>query len=369
MVIDSWDNCKNGAAISTHRFVEYLRLKHEVTILTTGIVSPGKVLLNRFYPLGFRRIMKKMQTPLAIPSRRILKRTIAGMDIVHIQFPFLLGIEAVRMAQKLGIPVVSTFHIQAEHLAINAGIQSPAFIRYCYKIWIRKIFNPSRMVICPSLFAEEELKQYGLRSPTCILSNGILPLFHPQIVDRVWDMVDKFIILSVGRMAPEKRHEVIIRAVKGSMYESRIQLILLGEGPSQKFLERLGAELTNPPVFLALPSERLVYYYNIADLYIHAAIVEVECMAVLEAMGCSLPVLIADSPKSATRQFAMDGKFLFKADDSDELSNRIDYWMENPQELKQAGDWYYEHSHKYRIEFSVEKLEGIYQSLSSGNAE
>jgi len=363
MVIDSWDDCKNGASISTHRFADYLRLKHEVTILTTGIVSPGKVLLPRFYPIGVRKIMKKMQTPLALPSRRILRKVMTGMDVVHIQFPFLLGIEAVRMACKLGIPVVSTFHIQAEHLALNAGIHSTVFIRYCYKIWIKTIYDRSGMVICPSRFAEEELKRYGLKAPTRVLSNGILPLFHPEKFSRPESMAGKFIILSVGRLAPEKRHEVIITAIEASKYAGQIQLILLGEGPFRQNLERLSSRLVNPPVFLVLPAEKLVYYYNISDLYIHAATVEVECMAVLEAMACSLPVVIADSGKSATRQFALDEKFLFPSDDSEALSARIDYWIEHPRELRQAGENYLENSGKYRIESSVEKLEEIYTSL------
>ncbi len=71
-----------------------------------------------------------MNVPLAVPSYRKLRKAIREMDIVHIQFPFFLGIRSVRIATKMKIPVISTFHIQAEHLAMNAGISSGAFIRY-----------------------------------------------------------------------------------------------------------------------------------------------------------------------------------------------------------------------------------------------
>ncbi len=49
MVIDSYDDSKNGAAISTRRFVELLRKEHEVFIISTGDPAPGKVIMPHFY--------------------------------------------------------------------------------------------------------------------------------------------------------------------------------------------------------------------------------------------------------------------------------------------------------------------------------
>jgi glycosyltransferase involved in cell wall biosynthesis len=100
-----------------------------------------------------------------------------------------------------------------------------------------------------------------------------------------------------------------------------------------------------------------------ADLYVHAAIVEVECMTVLEAMGCGLPPLIADSPKSATKQFALDYRSLFPCNDIQKLAERIDYWVEHPAELKEAGQNYHVYSQRYRIEQSYEKLINIYRNV------
>ncbi|MGA3013447.1 MAG: glycosyltransferase, partial [Bacteroidales bacterium] len=279
MVIDCYDDSKNGAVISTKRFVELLKKdNHIVSVITTGAPAPGKILLPKFYPFGMKRIMKRMHTPLAFPSRKILRRTIKENDIIHVQFPFFLAINSIKVARHLYIPVVTTFHIQAEHLAINAGIHSEKFILYCYKFWIKHIYNKSDMVICPSKFAEDELHMYGLKSPSIIVSNGFLPIFKPMKVDRDDQLKDKFIILSVGRLAPEKRHELIIQAINKSRFREKIQLILIGEGPLKGKLVETGSVLTNSPIFLSLSPEELVYYYNVSDLYIHAATVEVECM-------------------------------------------------------------------------------------------
>ncbi len=365
MVIDSYDDCQNGAAISTHRFVELLRKEHEVFIITTGDPAPGKVIMPHFYAPVLRKIMKRMNTPLAVPSYRKLKRVIREMDIVHIQFPFFLGIRSVRIATKMKIPVISTFHIQAEHLAMNAGIHSGAFIRFCYKIWIKRIYNRSSVVICPSEFAQDELKRYGLTARAVIISNGILPMFKPLPVKRNPSQANKFIILSVGRFAPEKQQEIILQAIRISKHRDKLQLILIGEGPMKEKLQESGKNLPNHAVFLSLSPEELVKYYNMADLYVHAATVEVECMTVLEAMGCGLPLLIADSPKSATKQFAFDDRFIFPCSDAQKLSEKIDYWVDHPAELKEARQRYHAYSQGYRIDQSYEKLVEIYKKVGT----
>lgn len=367
MVIDTYDDSKNGAVISTKRFVKLLRADHDVSVITTGERDEGKVILPSFYPPGFRKVMKSMRTPLAIPSPWILRRAIRDRDVIHIQFPFFLGINAINIARKLHVPVVSTFHIQAEHLAMNAGIHSRNFITYCYKFWIKYIYNRSDMVICPSSFAEDELRSYGLKSPTMVMSNGILPMFRPVPVERSLILADKFIILSIGRLAPEKRQELIIRAINLSKFRDKIQLFLIGEGPCRDKLEHLGKTLPNPPVFMSMSQEELINYYNIADLYVHSATVEVECMTVLEAMGCGLPVLIANCKKSATKQFALDGRSLFEADKVWDLVEKIDHLIQNPNELLKLKEEYHKRAEIYRIQNSLDKLTGLYIHLKETN--
>jgi 1,2-diacylglycerol 3-alpha-glucosyltransferase len=356
MIIDAYDECKNGAAISTKRFVTMLRGEHDVYLVTTGEPGPGKIVVPKFYPPFVSKVMKRMKTPLAIPVDRKLRKVIRDVDVIHVQFPFLLGIRSIKIARKLHIPVIATFHIQAEHLAMNAGIRAGWFIRGTYKVWMAYVYNQSQLVICPSKFAQDELKKYGLTSPSIVISNGILPAYKPMNSQRSPEWTEKFIILSVGRFAPEKRHKMIIDAINSSRHREKIQLILIGEGPRKEELQAYGKDLPNKTVFLTLQAEELIYYYNIADLYVHAASIEIEGMTILEAMGCGLPLLVADSPKSAAKQFALDERSLFNCSEIPDLVNKIDYWFENPDQLKQARKLYHENALKYRIESSYKKL-------------
>ena len=71
---------------------------------------------------------------------------------------------------------------------------------------------------------------------------------------------------------------------------------------------------------------------NCADLYVHPAEVEIEAISCLEAISCGLVPVISDSPRSATRFFALDEKNLFACSDPDSLAQKIDYWLDHPEE-------------------------------------
>jgi glycosyltransferase involved in cell wall biosynthesis len=50
-------------------------------------------------------------------------------------------------------------------------------------------------------------------------------------------------------------------------------------------------------------------------------------------------------------------------DDVEDLTRKIDYWIDHPDELAQFKTLYYESSFKYRIEQSYEKLLSLYYGL------
>jgi 1,2-diacylglycerol 3-alpha-glucosyltransferase len=367
MVIDAWDDANNGAVVSTRRFAELLRERgHTVDVLATGVPAPGKIPLKSFVIPTPGNIMEKMRLPFAWPDRRILEETVGRQDVIHNQFPFYLGIKAIGAARKAGVPVVSTFHVQAEHLLHNVGVRSPTLVDWTYRFFLRTTYNRSDAVLCPSAFAERELRRYGLRVPSVVISNGVPPEYRPLPRDECERFEGKFTILSVGRLAREKRHDLLIEAIRKSRHEGRIQLVILGDGPQKARLEELGKVLTHAPVFRWLKPHELIRYYGGADLCVHAADVEVECMSVLEAMACGLPCVIARSPLSATSQFALSDDFLFEAGSREELTARIDRWIDDPVGLERAREGYREAAQGYRVEASVEKLVELYRQVIAG---
>ena len=169
-----------------------------------------------------------------------------------------------------------------------------------------------------------------------MISNGISPEYtYGKLPKEPW-MERFFNVLMVGRYAGEKRQDKLIDACAKSRHAGEIQVILAGKGPLEKKYRRLAEKLPNPIVMEFYEPSRLLEILHMADLYVHTSDAEIEAMSCMEAFACGLVPVIADSPRSATPQFALDGRSLFPAGDTDALAERIDWWIEHPEE--RAGD-------------------------------
>ncbi len=357
MVIDTYD-WYSGGVFSTKRFVDALRAQgHKVILITTGKKEKDKLVLQRFYPLFGKSLMKKMRFCFAKPEENKIKSVLQNVDIVHVQLPFYLGIKTISIARELSLPVVTSFHVQAENITKILGINFQRIINLIYKFFVNKFYNKSDLVICPSSFAEKELKRYKLKSKSTIISNGYPEQYYHKHFKR--KITNKFVILCVGRLSKEKHQDKIITAISNSKYAKDTQLIIVGYGPLKKELKILGKRLPVKPIFLENISEdKKIMLYNTSDLFIHYGEVELEGMSVLEATACGLPPLIFNSNKSASPQFALNKLHLF--DSVQNLSKKIDYWYEHPNKLLNVKEQYLQSSKKYIIKESVKKLEKTY---------
>ena len=170
-----------------------------------------------------------------------------------------------------------------------------------------------------------------------------------------------FNVLMVGRYAGEKRQDVLIDACAKSRHANRIQVILAGKGPLEKKYRKLAEKLPNPIVMSFYKPDRLLEILHMADLYVHTSDAEIEAMSCMEAFACGLVPVIADSPRSATPQFALDERSLFPAGDSDALAQRIDWWIEHPEERKDMELRYAEHAKQYALEKSIQQTEEMFR--------
>jgi 1,2-diacylglycerol 3-alpha-glucosyltransferase len=198
------------------------------------------------------------------------------------------------------------------------------------------------------------------------VSNGIPSDFRPEAAERFVRRRDRILLLSVGRLARDKRLDVVIEGVRRSRHAARIQLVITGRGPIRAEVVRQAATLPVPGEVSFLSDEDLRRLYNTADLMVHASEVELEGMAVLEAMGCGLPALIADAPQSAARQFAVSPELLFRAGDPTSLAQRLDALIAAPERLQEARARCLRLSVRYSFEESLHQLEAVYRRAVDG---
>lgn len=70
---------------------------------------------------------------------------------------------------------------------------------------------------------------------------------------------------------------------------------------------------------------------------------------------------IANSPLSATPQFALDDRSLFQAGNAGDLADKIDYWIEHPEERAAQGRAYAAGGTRMRVDACVARAEDMYR--------
>lgn len=303
--------------------------------------------------------VRKNGVSLAKPVKKTLTKAIDGVDVVHVMIPFMLGNAGARIAIKKGIPVTAGFHCQAENFTnhifmMNLGIANTI----AYKVYYRNLYKKCDCVHYPTQFICDVFEEATKPTNHYVISNGVNSSFYPAPTEKPNEWKDKFVILFTGRYSKEKSHKVLIDAVAKSKHKDKIQLVFAGDGPQkQKIIERAKKKLTLQPVFRFYSREELVNVIRCADLYVHPAEIEIEAIACLEAIACGKVPVIADSPRSATRFFALSPDNLFRYNDSDDLANKIDMWIDDPEKLKECSKQYEGYAAQFDFDTCMNKME------------
>jgi 1,2-diacylglycerol 3-alpha-glucosyltransferase len=347
--------------VAATRLVDRLREHHDVTVVGAEVDGPDCVKLPGFqFPI---RAMREQHFVMARPQRAKLVRLFADVDVVHLQFPFWLSWVALDEARRAGLPVVAAFHVQPENALLNVGIRSAWLSRVAYRFWVDHLYNRADAVICPSDFAAAKLRSFGLQSPAFVVSNGV-HRSGPRPTRLPDPRVDRpFVVMMLGRLAAEKRQDLLIEAVKRSRYRDRIRLVISGMGPQESALRKQAASLPGGAQIGFLPKEQLDSVLSSADLFVHCSEVELEGMAVLEAMSAGLPVLIANGPESAAAQFALDDRFLFPSGNAQALAAKLDALLDQPHLLRYAGLASQRAANALDVDESAQKVANLYHHV------
>ena len=168
----------------------------------------------------------------------------------------------------------------------------------------------------------------------------------------------------VGRYSSEKAQQVLIKAIAKSKYKDRIKLIMAGEGPKGKRYRRLAKRNGVDCEMRFFDHEELKEVLNAADLYVHTAYVELESIACLEAIVTGLVPIICNSKRSAARFFAQDERCLYHKWDSEDLKNKIEYFMDNPKELEACRKKYKTQANVSRLAECMNKMEQMLEEAA-----
>lgn len=362
VVCDVLGEENNGTTIAAMNLIRSLKEKgHTVRVVCPDADKAGRegYYIVKSVPFGpFENYVKKNGVVIAEPDREMLKQAFEGVDHVHLMTPFALCTAALHLANERGISVTAGFHCQAENISSHLFLKNNRFFnKKIYRVLYRYFFSHVDGVHYPSEFIRRVFECYGGKTNAYVISNGVSADFRQIDVPRPAEFDGKQVILFTGRYSKEKSHAVLIDAAAKSRHSDTIQLVFAGAGPLREKLEKRALKLKNPPLFKFFSRDEMVRMINTADLYVHPAEIEIEAIACLEAISCGLVPVISDSPRSATRYFALDDKDLFPCNDSGALAEKIDYWLDHPDEREARSREYLGYTRQFDRDICMDRME------------
>ena len=200
-----------------------------------------------------------------------------------------LVLAAAIAARRRHVPFVLTPHYHGTgHTPLRAALHRP------YKIFGARVVHAARRVICVSA-SERELieRDFGPGVPTRVIHNGVDVddlLAVPRRTDGPGSLV-----LSVGRLEPYKRLDLLADSVSSLPGEFRV--VVVGDGPARPRLEdqlrTLGVE-DRMTLAGSLPHAQLLERFRTADVFVSLSLHEAFGLTVLEGAVAGAGVVATD---------------------------------------------------------------------------
>lgn len=372
----------NGLSASARRTITLLRERgHDVRVLSAppshgddcGVGVPDYPLPHLRIPL-VAPLIASQGYAFARSDRRQVDRALDWADVVHLEEPFMLQALVARRACARGVPALATYHIHPENLTASVYLDRCTVLnRAILQAWKRFIFDRCGALQCPSPSVWRRVSSLRLSARLFVLSNGVL--LDDVSVDGGGRGGGLPIVrlLSIGRFSREKDQATILRALRFSSHARSIELTLAGRGPTERRLRKLSDRLVrdgvieHPVRFAFMGPEEMAQASRGADLYVHAARIEVEGLGALEVLRHGVVPVLARGPLTATSQFALSEESVFEAGNPRSLACAIDAWVvRGSADRRSEGARYRRVGAQYDIRSCVGELERVYRWLVAG---
>jgi 1,2-diacylglycerol 3-alpha-glucosyltransferase len=297
----------NGVVSATNNLVKGLAAKgHQVLLVTPYYGAETLYKRANVWHYTCRGIPAFFHTDFLTTSPIYLSifKAIQNFDpeIIHLQTPWTIGVQAVLISKILRKPLVGTFHTffsdpdYLKNIRLNnrfaAGAADKLAIRF---------YNYCNTVSAPSTSTLSELAKLGFKAPLVYISNGLDDSVFDNIkatqVRKIIADDQTILFLYVGRIAPEKNIFFLLDSFREALKTNcRCKLLIVGDGSDLLRVRNYVSKenLANSIIITGkIPYDELVAsgIFRAADVFITASKTENQPMTVLEAQYNGLPVL------------------------------------------------------------------------------
>jgi glycosyltransferase involved in cell wall biosynthesis len=283
-----------------------------------------------------------VDAPAAIPVSPFIDRLIPilKLDVIHSHHPILLGQVAANKAEEQNLPLVFTFHTQYREYTRYFPVSQEALqkrLKETVENWLRDYMRRCQHIVVPSRSMGDILVgEYGLQSHYTIIPTGIdlspFQNFDGKSLRARMGWGTDHIMVSVGRLAPEKNWPTLLQAAGLVMQRyPDFRAVIIGDGPERQALQDFCSQagIADKVEFTGkVPFSKIPQYLCAADFFGFASTAETQGLVTLEALAAGLPVIAVEA--SGTRDILQhDRQGFLVPDEPDAFAGAVCQLIEN----------------------------------------
>jgi len=362
----------NGVSVSLQMISEGLKKRgHQVTIFAPKFpgYKDNEPNVMRLPSLKYLNNPPIYVAVLGTP-RSTWKLTRKHFDVLHAHSPASVGLLAYLTASTKRLPLIYTYHTSiTDYTHYIKFIGNTGIIKYAASWFSKASTDLGDQIIVPSPKFYRLLLNQKVKQPISIIPNGIdLSMFkvakNPGALRKRLGLgADVPIMLTVGRMDPEKRLDFIVEAF--DLIADRVpnaHLVFAGDGGARKHVEEKAnsTRAKDRIHFLGMVNRAdLPDILHDANVFLSASTTEVHPISVIEAIASGLPfVAVQDEAFEGMLEEGQNGYTVPL--DVKKYADVLADLLPDRERLKRFGQHSLELSEKYSIEGQVRALEKLY---------
>ena len=362
----------NGVSVSLQMISEGLKKRgHQVTIFAPKFpgYKDNEPNVMRLPSLKYLNNPPIYVAVLGTP-RSTWKLTRKHFDVLHAHSPASVGLLAYLTASTKRLPLIYTYHTSiTDYTHYIKFIGNTGIIKYAASWFSKASTDLGDQIIVPSPKFYRLLLNQKVKQPISIIPNGIdLSMFkvakNPGALRKRLGLgADVPIMLTVGRMDPEKRLDFIVEAF--DLIADRVpnaHLVFAGDGGARKHVEEKAnsTRAKDRIHFLGMVNRAdLPDILHDANVFLSASTTEVHPISVIEAIASGLPfVAVQDEAFEGMLEEGQNGYTVPL--DVKKYADVLADLLPGRERLQRFSAHSRELSEKYSIEAQVKALEKLY---------
>ncbi|ADZ81909.1 glycosyltransferase [Cellulosilyticum lentocellum] len=375
LTTDAFAPIVNGVVTSVMTLYTQLKLRgHDVRILALAHEGcsrqEGDVYMIRSFSVN---IYPDARATVNYKSRMVSEIIKWGPDIIHSQTEFCSFLFARKIAKKLDIPIIHTYHTlyqdYTSYFTKHENLGKKAVI-----IFSRRILKTVDTVVVPTNKTKGILEAYHIEPPIEVIPNGIdFTRFKKTLTQEEKNALQGTlniprghkVIVTVGRVGKEKNLDEVMLNMKALIEQRKnISLVIVGNGPYRLELEKMAEQLgiRDSVVFAGMIDQMEIYkYYKLGDIFVSGSTSETQGLTYIEALINEVPIVCRKD--DCLKALLKEGYNGYTYETSEEFIHIINDLLDHPDKYNEIKAHTAESVQAYSSEIFGKRIEALYEKV------